>query len=90
MGAVVLSKVPDTNTSSAITADDLALVGMNDYIIDWTSVRIASLNSSTSSLPNLDGTILGACNHPLSFTMKRDTSYVSSMSLEGKKRVGVC
>jgi hypothetical protein len=90
MRAIVLSKIPDTNTSSTITADNFALVRVDDYIIYWAAVGIASLNSSTSSLPNLHGTILRTCNHPFSFAMERNASYISGMSFEGEKRIGVC
>ncbi len=89
MGAIVLSQVPDTNTSSTITANNLALVGMNDHIVDRAAVRVASLNGTTSSLPDLDKAIFRACDHPFSFTVKCDTRDIASMTFEGEDRVGV-
>ena len=89
MGAIVLSQVPNTNTSSAITANNLALVGMNDHIVDRAAVRVASLDGTTSSLPDLDKAIFRACDHPFSFTMKCNTRDIASMAFEGEERVGV-
>jgi hypothetical protein len=89
VGAIVLSQVPNTNTSSTITANNLALVGMNDHIIDRAAVRVASLNGTTSSLPDLDKAILRARDHPFSFTMERDTRDIASMTFKGEERIGV-
>jgi hypothetical protein len=83
MRAVVFRKVPDPNTSSAITADDLALVGVNDHIVYRAAMGIASLNGPTSRLPDLHSTILGARNHPFPLAVERNPSYISGMSLEG-------
>lgn len=90
MRAVVLRKIPDPNTSTTIATDNLALVGVNDYIVDRATVGIASLNGSASSLPDLHGAILRAGDHPLSLAVKRDSSDVASMSFESEKRIRVC
>jgi hypothetical protein len=89
VGAIILSKVPDTNTSATVTANDLALVGVNHDIVDWAAVRVASLNSTSTSLPDLDSAILGACNHPLALTMECDTGDVAGVALKGEKRIRV-
>jgi hypothetical protein len=89
MRAVVLGKVPNTNTSSTITSNDFALVRVNDYISDWVAMGIASLNRTTSSLPNLDRAVLRACNHPLSLAVKCDTCNVACMSFKSEEGVWV-
>lgn len=89
MGAIVLSQIPDTNTSTTVARDDLALVWMNDNILDWATMRVATLNGTSTSLPDFDSAILRACNHPFSLTVERNTSDISSMAFEGEKWVRV-
>ena len=89
MGAVIFGKVPHPDTASTITADDLALVRMNDYVIDRTAMSVAPLNGTTSSLPNLDCAIFRARDHPLSFTVKCYTGNIAGVALESQERVGI-
>lgn len=89
MRAIVLCQIPDPNTSSTVTADDLALVWVDNHIVDGASMRVAALNSTASRLPNLDSAILRACDHPFSLAMECDTSDVSRVTFKGEKRVGV-
>jgi hypothetical protein len=89
VGAIVFSKIPDTYTTAPVTADDLALVWMNDNIIGRGPMVIASLNSTAPGFPYLHSSIFGAGHHPFSFTMESDTCYVSGMALEGEDRIGV-
>jgi hypothetical protein len=89
MRAIILGKVPNANASSAITSNDFSLVGMNDYIIDWRAMGIASLNRATPSLPDLDSAILRACDHPFPFAVKCDTRDIASMTFESEERVRI-
>lgn len=90
MRAIILCQIPDPNASSAITADDLALVWMDNNIVDSASMRVTALDSTTSCLPDLDCAILRACDHPFSLAMECDTSDVSRVALKREKRVRVC
>lgn len=90
MCAVVFGQVPDAYATTAVAADNLALVGMNDNIVDGGAVVVAALNGGRSRVPNLDGTVLGARNHPLAFAMKRNTRNVVGVALKYEKRIGVC
>jgi hypothetical protein len=87
--AVILGQIPDPYTSSSITAYDLSLVGMNDHIIDWAAVRVASLDGTAASLPYLDRAIFRACDHPFPLTMKCDASNIARVTFEREERVWV-
>jgi hypothetical protein len=62
---------------------------MNHHIIDRTTVRIAPLDRATSRLPDLNGPILRARDHPFALTMEGDARYVARMALEAEQRIGV-
>lgn len=87
--AVILRQVPDTNVSSAIAADDLALVWVDDDVVDGGAVVIASLDGTAASLPDLDGAILGTCDHPFALAVESDAGYIACVALEGEDGVWV-
>ncbi len=89
MRACILSQVPNPDTASAVAADDLALVGMDDYIVDRTTVVIAPLDAAAASLPDLDVAILGTSDHPFAFAVKCDTCYVARMAFEREDGIGI-
>lgn len=88
MSALVLSEIPDSDTSTAVAADQLSLVRVDDYIIDWTSMRVIPLYGSGPCIPDLDCSILRACYHPFAFQMKRDACDISMMAFEYHTRTG--
>lgn len=89
VGAVVLSKVPDTDAALAIATDDFALVRMDHDVVGGTAVVVGALDLATACLPNLDGAILGAGHHPLAFAVEGDAGDIASVALEGKQRIRV-
>lgn len=89
MTAAVLSQVPDLDTSRAVATDDLALVGVNDDVIGRASVVVTALDGACASLPDLDGAVLGARDHPLALAVERDARDVARVALERQQRVGV-
>jgi hypothetical protein len=88
--AIVLRKIPNAHASSAITGNDLTLVGVDHYVVDWRAVGIASLNRAASRFPDLDRAIFRTCDHPLSFTVECDACDVASVTFECKEGVWVC
>ena len=70
MGTVVLGKVPDSYTAASITADDLALVGVDDDVGGWAAVVVGALDSTRARFPDLDSAILGARHHPFSLAVE--------------------
>lgn len=89
MSADALSKVPDANHASAITADQFTLVGVNDNVINRSPVHVVALQGAGASVPDLDSPVLRACNHPFAFAMECDTGDVAGVTFEGHHWVGV-
>lgn len=87
--AAVLSQIPDLDTAGAVAADDLALVGVNDDVIGGAAMVVTALDGARTSLPDLDGAVLGAGDHPLALTVERDARDVARVALESQQRVGV-
>lgn len=72
-----------------IAADDLALVWVNNNIVDWRVVVVAALNSASASLPDFHGSIFGASNHPLSLAVECNASDVVGMTFKCQDGVWV-
>ena len=89
MSTPIFAQVPDANVSSTVTADKLALVGMNDNIVDRNSMRIVALNTAGASVPNLNGAVFGASDHPFPLAVKSYASNVTGMTFESKDRVRI-
>lgn len=83
MCAYTLTQVPDTHHTSSVTTDELALVRVNDYVVDRGSVDIVTLQTTGSGIPNLDRTIFRACHHPLALTVEGNTGNIVGVTLEG-------
>lgn len=88
MRAVVLGQIPDSHTATAVTADDLTLVRMNDDVVCGEAVVVAALYGSTPRLPNLDSPVFRAGHHPFSLAVEGDASDVSGVTLKGQQGVG--
>lgn len=89
MRADALTQVPNADHASAITADQLALVGVDDDVVDSSFVRVVALEAAGTSVPHLDGAVLRASDHPLALAVERDASDVVGVTLEGHDRVGI-
>lgn len=89
MRAAVLSQVPDSDTPTMVTADDLALVRVDNHIVDRRVVVVAALNSASASFPDLHSSILGASNHPLSLTVECNAGDVAGVTFKCQDRVRV-
>lgn len=90
MGAVVCRKIPHADAAAPVAGDDLALVWMDDYIVDWRAMVVAALDGAAAGFPDLDGAVLRARHHPLALAVECDASDVAGVALEGEERVGVC
>lgn len=51
--AFVLSQIPNANISSAVTANELTLIWVDDHIVDRYTVGVTPLHISTPRIPNL-------------------------------------
>lgn len=82
MRTAVLGQIPDSDTPTMITTDDLALVWVDNHIVDWRVVVVAALNGAGARFPDLHCSILGASNHPLSLAMECNAGDVVGMAFE--------
>lgn len=89
MRTAVLGQVPDSDTPTMITADDLALVWVDDNVVDWRVVVVAALNGAGASFPDFHGSVLRASNHPFSLAVECNAGNVVGMALKGQNGVWV-
>ena len=89
VGAVVFGEIPYADTSSAVAADNLALVGVDNHIVHGGSMRVAPLNVAGPRLPYLHSSVLRTRHHPFSLAVKRDAGDVALVALEHKQGNGV-
>lgn len=89
MRAAVLSQVPDSDTPTMVTADDLPLVRVDNHIVDRRIVVVAALNGASASFPDLHSSILGASNHPLPLAVECNTCDVAGVAFKCQDRVRV-
>jgi hypothetical protein len=87
--ARVLGQVPDAHAAGAVAANDLALVGVDDDVVGGAAVVVAALYGAGARLPDLDGAVLGAGDHPLALAVEGDAGDVARVTLKGEERVGV-
>jgi hypothetical protein len=89
VGTNTFAQVPDSNHSKVVTTDQLALVGVNDNIVDGCAVDIVALQATGASIPDFHGSILGAGDHPFSLAVEGNTGDVACVTLKCDHRVGV-
>src|SRR5690349_19625356 len=90
VAALVLAQIPDAHIAATVTADQLALVRMNDDIIDWHAVGVVPLHVATPCVPDLDRAVLATGHQPFRLAMERNAGDIASVSVESENRVGVC
>lgn len=87
--ALVLAQVPDSNVTSAVTANQLALVRVDDYIIHRNTVGVVALYVAAPGIPDFDGAVLTRCHQPLGLAVECDASDVGRMAVKGENGVWV-
>jgi hypothetical protein len=87
--ALVLSEVPDAHVSSAVAANELALVGVDDHIVDWHTVGIVALHVAAPRIPDLDSAVFGRGDKPLRLAVKGHARDVRRVAVEREDGVGV-
>lgn len=100
MGALVFAQIPDTNVATAVTRDQLALIWMNDNIVDGghmgedvldgSSMSVIPLNAARPRIPYLDRSVLGAGDHPFALAMESNTGHIARMAIKTDDRAWVC
>lgn len=87
--ALVLTQVPDANISSTVTADQLALIWMDNHIIDRNAVCVISLYVPAPGVPDLDGPILARRDEPLGLAVECDARDIRRMSVKDEDSIWV-
>jgi hypothetical protein len=89
VAALVLAKIPDAHVAAAVTANELALVRVDDYIVDGDAVGVVALDVAAARVPDLDGAVFGRGDQPLGLAVKGDARDVGRVAVEGQDRVRV-
>ena len=89
MGALVFAEIPDAHARAAIAGDELALVGVDDDVVDRAAMVVVALDGAEARVPNFDGAILGAGHHPFALAVECNSSDVSGVPFKGKDGAGV-
>ena len=84
MGAFVLAQIPDAYTSGAIARNEFALIRVDHHIRNRASMMIIALNGSSARVPDFDGSVFGARDHPLALAVECNSGDVPGVSLEGQ------
>lgn len=90
MRASVLGQIPDPYAARSVAAYNFALVRVNDHIVGWASMIVASLDRPRPRFPNLDSAVFRARHHPFALAVECHSSNVPRMSLKCKQRIGIC
>ena len=72
MRAFVLAEVPDAHVAAAVAADELALVRVDDDVVDRHAVGVVALDIATARVPDLDGPVFRRRNEPFGLAVERD------------------
>lgn len=87
--ALVLAQIPDAHIAPAIAADQLALIRVDDDIIDRDAMGVVALHAARACVPDLDGAILGARHHPLALAMEGDAGDVGRVAFKGEHGIRI-
>lgn len=87
--AFVLTQIPYAHISPTVTADKLALIGVDDHIVNRNTMGIVPLHIPAPRIPDLNGTILRRSHQPLRFAMKRNAGDITSMPVKRKDGIRV-
>lgn len=63
--AAVFCEVPDLDAPLLVAADELALIRMDDDLVDGRLVVIVALNVTRPGIPDLERMVLGRGDEPL-------------------------
>jgi hypothetical protein len=89
VGAGILSQIPETNAAAPITADNLALVRMDNDIIDGGPMIVAPLDHTGARVPDFDSAVLGARDHPFAIAVECHARDVARVALKDGGGSGV-
>jgi hypothetical protein len=80
--AAILGEVPNPHAPAAVARDDLTLVRVDDDIVGRKVVAVGALDGAAARLPDLDGAVLGARDHPLALAVEGHARDVARVALK--------
>jgi len=81
--ALVLRQVPQHDPARRVAGHQLALVGMDDDVVDGCPMLVVALDGRGARVPDLDRPVLAAGDHPLALAMEPDGGDVAGVPLKG-------
>jgi hypothetical protein len=90
VATLILTQVPHAHGAGAVAADQLALVRVNDDVVDSAAVVVIPLHTAAPRVPDLDGAVLRRRDHPLTLAVEGHARDIAGVSLKGEHggRVG--
>ena len=82
MCAHTLAQIPHAHNARAIATNQLALIGMDDDIVDGRAMHIIALQTARPRIPDFHRPILGTRHHPFSLAVERDAGDVVGVALK--------
>lgn len=89
VSADAFTQVPNPDNTSAIAANEFALVGVDYNVVDRSFMRVIALQAACTGIPDFNRTVFRAGDHPLPLAVKRDAGDVVRMAVEGHDRIGI-
>ena len=89
MSTNALTQVPDADHAGVVTTDELSLVGMDYHIIDCSPVDVVPLQTTSTSIPDLNSSVLRAGDHPFPFAVECHTGDVVRVTFKGNHGIGI-
>ena len=89
MGTLILSQIPDPHIAPSIARNQLALIRMNDHIVDRAPVQVVALYAPSPRIPDLYSTVFGARHHPFTLTVEGYARDVARVSVESEHRARI-
>ena len=87
--ALVLAQIPDPDIAAAVTADQLALVRMNDNVIHRHPMCIVALHITAARIPDLDRAVFRGRDEPLGLAVEGDAGDVGCVAVEGEDGIRI-
>ena len=89
MSAFIVAEVPNHNDAATVAGDELALVWVNDNVVDGVVVGIRALDKARAGIPDADGVVFRGCDHPFALAVEGYAGNVAVVSFKCHDRIRV-
>ena len=84
MRAFVLPQIPDPYIPRLVATDQLALIRVDNHVVDGATVAVIPLHRRRSGIPDLYRPVFGRCYHPFTLAVEPDAGDIVSVAFEGE------